>query len=116
MGHIPVEMRRQTKESTHNGYIQVRYQNAKMLVHRVTFRHMYGTQLNPGLEISHIMNCGSPSTSNINPLHMVEEPGILNRSRICCFLFMDDNCRECLTSASGTNRGLYQPDHRNAML
>ena len=27
---------------------------------------------------------------------MVEESGILNRSRICCFLFMDDNCRESL--------------------
>ncbi|OBT54998.1 hypothetical protein VE04_05334 [Pseudogymnoascus sp. 24MN13] len=112
-GHIPVEIRRQIKEdilkgkwgpapifspyaATHDGYSQVRYQNVKMLVHRVTFRHMYGTQLNPALEISHIVNCGSRSTSNINPLHMVEEPSILNRSRICCFLFMDDNCRESL--------------------
>lgn len=25
---------------------------------------------------------------------MVEESGILNRSRICCFLFMDVSCRD----------------------
>ncbi|KFY78003.1 hypothetical protein V498_09204 [Pseudogymnoascus sp. VKM F-4517 (FW-2822)] len=78
--HILVEMRSQTEKdiingkwgsapifspyaTTHHGCSQVRFQNVKMLVHRVTFRHMYGTQLNPRLELSHTMNCGPRSTS-----------------------------------------------------
>ncbi|KFY49599.1 hypothetical protein V496_09891 [Pseudogymnoascus sp. VKM F-4515 (FW-2607)] len=78
--HILVEMRSQTEKdiingkwgsapifspyaTTHHGCSQVRSQNVKMLVHRVTFRHMYGTQLNPRLELSHTMNCGPRSTS-----------------------------------------------------
>ena len=43
----------------------VRFRGTKLLVHRVTFRHMYGGQLSDTLELSHIFNCGIRSSSSV---------------------------------------------------
>jgi hypothetical protein len=63
---------------THDGYSQskftiffgnpmltftVRFLGTKFLVHRVTFRHKHGRQLDDALELSHIVNCGLRTSS-----------------------------------------------------
>ena len=62
----------------------------------MTFRHAYGLQLNPALELSHTLNCGIRSSSNINPRHIIEESGVLNRTRINCFMYLDSVLRNSL--------------------
>lgn len=41
----------------------VRYKGTKFLVHRITFRHKYGGQLDDTKELSHIVNCGLRTSS-----------------------------------------------------
>lgn len=47
-----------SRKLTANSPQKVRYKGTKFLVHRVTFRHKYGRQLDESLELSHIVNCG----------------------------------------------------------
>ena len=42
---------------THDGYSQIRYNNIKYLMHRVTYKSHYG-QLSADLEVSHLLWLG----------------------------------------------------------
>jgi hypothetical protein len=37
---------------------KVRFLGTKFLVHRITFRHKYGQQMDEDQELSHLVNCG----------------------------------------------------------
>jgi hypothetical protein len=68
----------------HKKYCQVRFKKRKYYVH--VLAAMKGTGERPqGREASHRCSVGEC----VNPAHLCFENGDINKSRICCFLFLN---------------------------
>jgi len=74
---------------THGPYSQVRFQNVKYLVHRVSLRLFLGQELRAGLDCSHVLFLGDNTGRNVNPRWIVQESNIMNQTRKACMLFME---------------------------
>ncbi|KAA8916053.1 hypothetical protein TRICI_001795 [Trichomonascus ciferrii] len=77
---------------THDGYSQIRIEGAKHLIHRVTYKQHFNTQIN-GSDVSHCLYLGNQTTLNVNPLHLTLENNFSNQTRKFCFHYLDTTVR-----------------------
>ena len=95
--------------TTHDNYSQIRYNNTKYLIHRISYRSFYGNIIPPNHDVSHTLFLGDRTARyvicnfnehpkaqlttygirNINPRFLCLESNILNRSRLLCHIYME---------------------------
>ncbi|KAK9326692.1 hypothetical protein V1520DRAFT_350767 [Lipomyces starkeyi] len=74
--------------TTHHGYSQIKIRGVKYLLHRVAYA-LIDQNFDPTRDVSHTLYLGDYTTSNFNPLYLIQEDNEVNQSRKLCFLFME---------------------------